>query len=261
MASATQRLTQVWFQIDLGSMGKNNFGTHLLPILLLMAQLFSPTALADSGKWQDRFHVFGYADVVLGENRYESETVGFDAYHFTTNINVNVAKHWRLFTDVTYEHGPMHTESSTNGDIKVRYQLIGTYNPWLELKAGKFLSPYGEQNTYHDASPTYLSVTSPRSIYWKRKINPSGSVQDRLYAKEAAGLWFTGGGHLSEWFLSYDLYVTNGRSDTSNPYKYDKKDHDKPIGARLELNSPDNIKLGLSYYTEDHQPTNARINV
>ena len=235
--------------------------TFLLLGLLCVQAPFVPVANAQERAWHERFQIFGYADVVVGENRYDSETVGFDAYHFTTNMNVEVSKHWRLFTDVTYEHGTMHTESGNTGDLKARYQIVGTLHSWFEVRAGKFLAPFGEQNTYHDASPTYLSVTSPRSLYWKRKLEPTGAVKDRLFSKEAAGLWFAGGGDLGKWFLNYDLYYINGRSSANNPYKYDKKDHDKPIGVQINLTSPGGIKIGTSFYTEDHEPTDSKISL
>jgi len=64
---------------------------------ILILFLFVCTSHAiGSEKWYDRVDLFGYADVVYGENRYDSDTGGFDAYHFTTNMNIRLMDKWRV---------------------------------------------------------------------------------------------------------------------------------------------------------------------
>jgi len=210
--------------------------------------------------WFERTNIFGYADVVFGQNRYDSGTLGFDAYHWTTNTTIQVSQAFRLFGDVTYEHGTSHTGTNT-GDLKVRYQIEGLYSDLLGIKVGKFLTPFGFQNVNHDASPTYLSVTSPRSIYWKRIIGnniENINVKDRFFAKEGTGIWFFGSLFHRLHQFDYNFYIINGRG-TSNQHKVDDNEN-KGAGGQLSIKYDDYITFGSSFYSEENGITNSDIN-
>lgn len=224
----------------------------LVSTVVLMLGLFCSTPKAFAGeRWTERFDLFGYADVVLGDNRYNSDTIGFDAYHFTTNMNIKVSDRWRVFTDVTYEHGTLHEEKNNVGELKTRYQIEGIAGNRLSAKVGRFLTPFGEMNTYHDASPTYLSVVSPQSIYGKRNIGKDADgkdISDRVFAKEAAGVWLLGHVPVSEWLVLYNVYATNGRG-AGNMFKVDDNNN-KGVGEKIELDTSLGLKLGTSLYYE-----------
>jgi len=195
--------------------------------------------------------IHGYFDGVLGHNRYGSETWGFDAYHFTTIVSYDW-KSFRLYGDVTYEHGPQHT--STNlGDIKVRAMLTWTQSYAFHVNVGKFLTPFGEYNLYHDATPVYTSVQSPRSMYWKRILgedDDGNSVKGRLFSKEATGIWAWGYFDVHDWEVEYNVYLANGRGE-GNYHKIDDNE-DKAVGGKITINSPFGLKVGGSFYTEEH---------
>lgn len=211
-------------------------------------------------KWTDRVDLFGYADFVLGDNRYASNTLGFDAYHLTMNMNIDVTDRWRVFTDVTYEHGTFLEAGEGFGEVSARYQIEGVAADWFSVKAGKFLTPFAEMNTYHDASPTYLSVVTPQALYGKKVIgldSKNADVKDRLFAKESAGVWALGSVPLSEWLLLYNVYVANGRGGR-DAYKVDDND-DKALGYKLELETPFDLKIGSSLYAERDGRSDSRI--
>lgn len=204
----------------------------------------------------DRLNLYGYFDVTPGYNRYGSGTAGIDAYHWVTILSWNISDKIRVVGDLTLEHGPVHTSDKAVGDIKTRSFVQITQSDILKITAGKFLSPFGIYNLVHDATPTYLSVSSPRSIYWKRKIGKESSdsafIKDRLFAKEVAGFWVSGDtGRIHDGAdIEYNVYVVNGRAGTgSNEFQGDDNDN-KGIGGKLVINTPYNASIGGSFYTE-----------
>ncbi len=211
---------------------------------------------------RDKLSLNGYFDATPGFNRYESEKSGMDAYHWVLIFSWNITDNIEVIGDLTMEHGPSHT-SSNRGDIKTRSYAILKYNDALKLNIGKFLTPFGEQNLYHDATPSYISVTSPQSIYGKRKVGSESSintnkkkfVSDRLFSKEGAGLWFWGDIDISnKWIFDYNLYVINGHAGVKNneqinEYQIDDNEN-KGVGGKIVFNSPYNFNFGGSYYNE-----------
>jgi hypothetical protein len=208
---------------------------------------------APGGSWRDRLSIYGYWDAVLGHNRYDSHTWGLDAYHTQTFFSYRPQDNVRILLDVTYEHGPEHTKSNI-GDIKIRSFAEVDFSDAAKLVVGKFLTPFGEYNLYHDAAVVFTSVNAPRSIYWKRVVGMSDTgapVTDRFFAKEGAGIWALGTVPLSEKYsLEYNAYIINGRGDGSI-FQVDDND-DKGMGTKLVVNDIDGNNLGLSFYRDRH---------
>lgn len=199
-------------------------------LLFLILLVVSPPSGQCLEIIEDRLNLYGYFDAAPGYNRYDSGTWGMDAYHWVTIFSWRISERIRFFGDLTLEHGPHHTSKKSVGDINTRSFVQLKYNDALEVNVGKFLTPFGIYNVIHDATPTYLSVTSPRSLYWIRKIGKDDSgnfVQDRLYSKEAAGLWFYGIVNLTDkWAIEYHQYAVNGHSDPdNNEYQIDDNDN------------------------------------
>ncbi len=202
----------------------------------------------------DRLYLNGYFDATPGYNRYNSDTSGMDAYHWVTIFVWKISDSVRVVGDLTLEHGPIHSGEKSVGDIKTRSFVQLTHSDALKLNIGKFLTPFGMYNLIHDATPTYLSATSPRSLYWKRKIGKSNTdgefIKDRLFSKEAAGLWIYGTSGSYAWPFEYNLYLVNGRSNPgSNEYQVDDND-DKGVGGKFVATTPYKADVGISFYTE-----------
>lgn len=199
---------------------------------------------------REKLSLNGYFDATAGDNRYNSGTTSMDAYHWVMIFKWHVTENIEVTGDITFEHGPQHTGSGNKGDIKTRSYVTLLHSDALKLNIGKFLAPFGEQNLYHDATPAYISVSSPRSIYWKRKVGSTGTtdVTDRLFAKEGAGIWLWGNteGSLR---IDYDIYVINGHSGTTNEYQTDDNDN-KGVGGKAVLSISPDLSIGGSFYAE-----------
>lgn len=231
-----------------------SFNKKVLAFLLFVIITILPSAGHSLEIVEDRLYLYGYFDATPGYNRYDSGTWGMDAYHWVTIFSWKISDKIRFVGDLTFEHGPYHKGKSGVGDIKARSFVQLKYNDALEVNVGKFLTPFGVYNVIHDATPTYLSVTSPRSLYWSRKIgeNESGAdVKDRLFSKEAAGIWFYGIVNLTDvWSIEYHQYIVNGHSGPSNNEYQTDDNNNKGLGGKIVLLANNNFRLGSSYYIE-----------
>ncbi|MDH4230041.1 MAG: hypothetical protein OEW11_09935 [Nitrospirota bacterium] len=225
---------------------------------LLLGTLAEPARAAEviPGK----LSINGYIDTLYGHNQNASGTSGFDVYHWVTLLNWQVNPWVRAYGDLTMEHGAIHDDNGVpRGEIKTRSFIQIRARETLNLNIGQFLMPFGHFNIVHDASPLFIQIGEPRSVYAKRVIGQDSSglvdIKDRAFLKEGAGAWLFGravtlGGNLN---AAWDLYVSNGRgSNGSVGQGAGDENQNKATGAHLLLGLPNHLSLGGSYFTERH---------
>ncbi|MFZ5477246.1 MAG: hypothetical protein ACOZNI_10780 [Myxococcota bacterium] len=82
-----------------------------------------------------------------------------------------------------------------------------TPKPWLRLRGGRLLTPWGKYNEIHDASPTYAAVHIPYAVYHPTLFGGFNS-----YEQVGTGLMATA----STGRVSSTLMVTNGMVEIGN---------------------------------------------
>lgn len=171
----------------------------------------------------------------------------FDQHHFNVITIFDLSDGWRAFGEIEWEHGTAVSGSGIEGQVALERGWIEYHHSErLQIRAGKFLPPFGIYNLRHDASPTYLMTFLPGPIYGKH-ANTTGQKQ-RLYAKFGTGLQLLGHLEGSAFTLRYAGYVTNGRG--SSPGDSDDN-RNKGLGGRVILGlSGGAVQLGASAYKD-----------
>jgi hypothetical protein len=215
--------------------------------LFLSAFLLFAPALAAAQ--DDRITFYGFLDVqVEATSLAGGPAWSFHQHHMNLVTIYQLDERWRVFTEVEYEHGPALEGGKGTGEILLeRAVLEYMVSDALEVRIGKFLSPFGLYTELHDASPSILSTSLPSSIYSSSRVNELGETQD-LFAKFATGVQVRGTLGRAGWEGDYALYVSNGRGDA--PAQQDDNNN-KGIGARLAIRLPGgHVQLGASFYDE-----------
>jgi len=196
-----------------------------------------------------KLRTYGYFDLeaAISDKDADGKRGSFDQHHFNLISVFALDQHFWIFSEIEWEHGPSIGEEQSSGNVVLeRSWLEYRKSESLKIKFGKFLSPFGIYNLKHDATPTYLSVFLPNSIYGKHK-NTVGNDQ-RLYAKFGGGIQLFGAMYINSWETNYYFYFINGRGPS--PYEKDNN-ADKGIGGRIIISPPINcLMMGGSYYTD-----------
>lgn len=193
---------------------------------------------------------YGYFDLEaeISNRNTEGKRGTFDQHHFNIVSVFTLDKNFRIYGEIEWEHGAV-IEGGGESTGKVVLE-----KSWVEykrtdafkIKLGKFLPPFGIYNLKHDATPTFLPVFLPSSLYGTHE-NTVGSKQ-RLYAKFGTGIQFLGSYFTRDWETNYYLYLINGRGP--RPHERDSNAN-KGFGGRLSVSPPmAGLTIGLSYYSE-----------
>jgi hypothetical protein len=130
---------------------------------------------------------------------------------------------------------PVFWSVVTNGHVIMERAYIQyRYNDLLQLRVGKFLTPFGIWNVDHGV-PTLISLALP--VFMIQSIFPRAQI----------GVQVLGNKRFEDWDLGYTLWVSNGRNPTDN---IDPTD-DKMYGGRLTARTtrPYRLQIGLSGLT------------
>ena len=205
-------------------------------------------------------NIYGYFDIEseISDRDSQGKIWSFDQHHLNLISVYSIDHEFTLFTEMEWEHGPIHTEQKNVGKIYLtRAWLEYKYSDAIKIQAGKFLLPFGIFGVKYDATPTYLTVSLSPAIYGKY-INSAG-VEDRLFAKYPTGVQFTGVSIINNWSFEYFLNLSNGRGPTAAE---EDTNVDKALGARILTQSPEDvIQFGVSYYSDrDGNSNNIRQN-
>lgn len=151
----------------------------------------------------------------------------FDLHHFNAISKYQVSRKSKVFGEIEWEHGPDFEDDNAVGGIKLeRGWYEYAFSSKFKLRGGKFLTPFGNYNILHDATPSFTTTILPSSLYGKH-----GS-RGRLYSKFSLGVMLNGAFSNDKWESEYSLFLVNGRGN--NPYEADDNAN-KGIGASLSI--------------------------
>ena len=202
----------------------------------------------------NRIKVSGYADIEYIMNDKGGTTDGFRTHHLSLFFKKQVSDKWRFFSEIEYEDAPKVGESKTvtithdggtpesfdvskNQDGKIFVEVFTLeylHSPYLNFRAGRFLTPGGIWNVEH-YPPFVATQERPQHI---RKIFPQ--LND--------GLQFFGTVTAADVVTDYILYTGNGSGNSGHGDTNDNKS----LGGRLKFKLPLLLKteVGLSGYSE-----------
>ena len=106
----------------------------------------------------------------------------FDLHHFNLISKYHVSHKSIVFGEIEWEHGPDFEDDKAVGGIKLeRAWFQYAFSSKLKLRAGKFLTPFGNYNILHDASPSFTAVIIVWQAWFQRA--PLFKIQSGNYAK------------------------------------------------------------------------------
>lgn len=167
-----------------------------------------------------RIEWYGYAQVDFVTSNKKGFVSTFDQRRMNLIGEFFLDNRVRALADVEYEGGANYSaESSSKGTIKIsRAWIEYTYKPYLKIRAGKMLTPFGLYNLIHDASASYIAADPPLMY---SSLQPFPALADslapqRFYSKYSIGLELNGTFDLDNdgSQLEYYLGVANGRGET-----------------------------------------------
>ena len=213
---------------------------YILFLIFLSSSLFAQLG--------DKITINGYSSFEF-EKMFDDEGKGdpngsYDADLFDLVLNFTPTDRLRIAADLTWEHGSA-TEDG-RGNVAVEY-AFGEYTvyDWLKLRAGKMFTPFGIYNEIHTAKPVFLTVKEPLST---NKNNKFGSDM-RFYPRWSTGIAALGNFALSEIDFDYNLLISNGEQENTNPHEEDDN-KEKSITGRLLFNPVEDLRVGFSVYTD-----------
>ena len=214
--------------------------------------LFAGRAEAQLG---DRMKINGYASLEFekqtGDDGEGDPNGSFDADGVDLVINVLLTERLRFGTDLTWEHGPRPRMG--RGNVAVEYAFMEYFvRDWLKLRAGKMFVPFGLYNEIHTAKPLFLTVKEP---FATDKTDKLGS-EVRFFPRWGAGLAALGSGLVGGREFDYTLQLTNGESDSVNPFEEDDNTA-KALAARFRYHPAKGLAIGASAYRDELSPEGA----
>lgn len=215
----------------------------LLPLLLIAC----PQVFAGDVKWN------GYFAWSFTDDSRPSSNSSFDAFALSLIPQMEINDRASLYSQLVYEHamflevavdsaGGRTLDNRSSGEFTVNdaYLKIDLADN-LDVRFGKFATPFGLWNTAQYADPTYLTARLPgRDTFYSRGTEPR--LDTHLFSRYAMGVWARG-----HWkFIDGDLYVSNGRTKTS---QHTDDNNNKGVGARITagLKAPGFQKLNIAY--------------
>ncbi|RMF83353.1 MAG: hypothetical protein D6739_07310 [Nitrospirae bacterium] len=203
-----------------------------------IAALEERLAAAEAG--EERFHwgaaplrLQGYTSVAF--ERREGRPATFDQEEFSLYFNSGISDRVSVFAEVELLHDRRRTDPETGraedvGRVRLERALVD-YHPSdrFQLRAGKFLTPFGDWNVNH-ADPLQFTTSVPLAV-------------DSVFPESSTGLMVRGSLEAAGLEFAYRLWVANGRG--RDPDRHDANFR-KAYGARLIVEPRPGLELGLS---------------
>lgn len=218
-------------------------------VLLLAGLVIGP--VARSQDMFDRIRINGYTSFEF-EKQIEAKNGGrgdpngsFDADGFDLVLNIHATERVRAALDLALEHG-VATEDG-RGNVAMEYGFVEyTFSDLLKLRVGKMFTPFGVFNEIHTAKTAFLSVKEAASVNKNSRIVSGGFV---FYPRWGAGIGLHGDGGIGEKNFNYDLLLTNGDQENTNPFEKDDNTA-KSLTGRFRFEPSDSLRLGYSFYVD-----------
>jgi hypothetical protein len=146
--------------------------------------------------------VGGYADIEF-ENFEDSHST-FDQHRWILNIGADLGDRLRFYSEYEIEHGGISGNNAGDGEAKVEQAWIDfLIHPFINLRAGALLVPFGRYNLFHDSD---LQDLTDRPIV-ARDVIPT------TWTESGAGFYGEFNptiGSYEDLNLGYEFYVING---------------------------------------------------
>lgn len=222
-----------------------------LPVAIMLAAGLA----AGAQEIFDRITINGYTSFEF-EKQLDKEGNGdpngsFDADGFDLVLNVHATERVRFAGDLAWEHGP-ETESG-RGNVVMEYGFVEyTLSDLFKFRAGKMFTPFGVFNEIHTAKPAFLTVKEAASLNKTDRI-----VKDafRFYPRWGAGIALHGDGVMAGKNFNYDLQLSNGDQENTNPFEEDDNGF-KAVAGRVRYEPSDALRLGYSFYVDKSSDPN-----
>ncbi len=236
-------------------MKKIKVGNKVLIVAVVIVLGFISAVEAVEVNWN------GYFGTNVVKEGLRDKPATIDPFVLSLISNIRIDEKTRILGQLDFEHGPF-IDISVKGDDGSKLLDLRTsgeltlsnvyveYAPFdfLKIRAGKSFAPIGFYNQIFYALPTYNLLCIPELSVYHRKSNIR---EDALFFQRyVVGLFLLGDINIGSGRLSYDLFVTNGRS-----FRLHVDDNDeKSIGGRLKFQLPiPNIRITpiVSFYTDE----------
>jgi len=215
----------------------------LLPLLLTASSHLSAGEL----RWN------GYFNWSFSDDSRPSSNSSFDAFALSLIPQIEISDRASLYSQIVFEHGTFfELEIDNTGDRSFDDRSSGEFTlddaylkidlaDTMDVRFGKFTTPFGLWNTAQYADSTYLSARLPgRDSFYSRGAEPR--LDTHFSPRRTMGVWARG-----RWKnFDGDLYVCNGRTKLA---QHVDDNNNKGIGARVttKLKAPGFEKLNILY--------------
>ncbi|MDP3981433.1 MAG: hypothetical protein Q8Q33_08485, partial [Chlamydiota bacterium] len=198
--------------------------------------------------------VGGYSSVEF--ESFENTKSTFDGLRFTLLIGADLNDRIGFYSEVEFEH-LANIEAGgggRGGEIELeRAYMDYRINPWINLRGGILIIPFGEYNLNHNDPDRQLAA---RPVVDRRIIPSTWSDP---------GIGFFGEFNITEQIrANYEIYIINGLGNGISSGKGGLRkargsfeqdiNTDKAVVGRLAFNFWNDFTLGLSGYTGDYDP-------
>jgi hypothetical protein len=180
----------------------------------------------------------GYFNWSFSDDSRPSSNSSFDAFALSLIPQMEINDRASLYSQLVYEHamfievavdtttGARSLDKRSSGEFTVNdaYLKLDVADN-LDVRFGKFATPFGLWNTAQYADPTFLTARLPgRDTFYSRGTEPR--LDTHLFSRYAMGVWARG-----RWkIFDGDLYISNGRTKLS---QHADDNNNKGIGARV----------------------------
>ncbi|MEM7397089.1 MAG: hypothetical protein AAF492_32590, partial [Verrucomicrobiota bacterium] len=169
-----------------------------------------------------------------------------DADNIDLVINIRVTDKIRAAADVTWEHGVASEDD--RGNAALEYGFVEySFSDLARVRFGKMFTPFGVFNEIHTAKPAFLSVKEAPSVNKTERIVEGGY---RFFPRWGTGIALQGDGLFQGRDFDYDLMISNGEQEETNPFEEDNNDT-KALTGRVRYQILENLRLGYSFYYDD----------
>ncbi|MBI2945254.1 MAG: hypothetical protein HYY25_13755 [Candidatus Wallbacteria bacterium] len=192
-----------------------------------------------------RLQITSWLDLDFAHETRKGRPASFDAEHVYYIFSSQVSPEWKAYSEIEFERGAeLKGGGGGDGEILVE-QAWANYNrsPYLGLRLGKFLTPYGVWNRNH-WDP--ITETSAQPFTFRNALIPVNQT----------GVSASGSVQRGRAEIDYVGFVTNGRG--AKPHA-DDANGNKAVGFDLSAGKPRRWKVGLSAYRNKNDADGDRL--
>ncbi len=152
---------------------------------------------------------------------------------------------FRIAVDAVFEHGTATEDGLGNAALSFAFAEYA-FSPKAKLRMGKYLTPYGGHNSLNSIKASFLSVKLPLAT------NKPGSLASqgfRFFPRRQVGVAVQGVRPMGSGRLEYDVVLSNGFQEDTNPFEEDNNSQ-KAVNGRLVFHPSLGLAIGLSTYLD-----------